>query len=817
MQSSTYFAHRAHARDLRFPEQDSTLDVHVTDETTQENINKVKRDGTGRETYKRHNRKVELFIEYIEKAVSSGQIKLTSNSSSEEVSITDLIIPLDLNQEGLDKEDFVSWQKPKRYRAKDIVWHNLQPLLVKAYLSTDKMRYKTQKNGDLNLNAEGLPIFNGKDTSSKFLTSLKFCCSQVNGSFSRNFLFEVGKIVDTCKSGYSNAKKNGQTEENKADPIPFSLLHVMCKYACELGLYLLWAMSLLQWNCIARVKNIAELQFSNFTLHEDGFGVTYVDTKTKKKGEQLHIKHIYAYTKYWFLNCFAALGLYFMHVNPSWEEGQAFIFSNYTTKSVSSASRYGTACRNFVKKKFDLVVRFMAPDNFNPYGFRKGGATHASSNTTSPPPIPSIFHRGEWSMGTVIDIYWRYAEAGDHYLGRMLAGWDCSESDFDTLPPHFTVGLDNEFVAKAMKMCFGNIMLKNQKEEVLPGLLLLLLASVVFHSEDIVSFCSKIPGHPFMSLPLFQDRQLLATLQDLVTTEKTPGICERATGIPVHVEMRKCLYDISSRLDTLEQSLKKVMDERISLLEEYEQRIIAVLEKRALEHNQLTHSNLQKLLNDQKQSLISEMRQVFQEEGFLQRESPAQSRNEAQRDNVLQQSITTYKIYTHGGQKYYFTPKTYALPKKCKLRNAIGFILNGDISREDTVRPFCLWTVDYIPKELYDKFKAGWLPLMNVLLEGCVEYKTAVAKIESASLQSASVFKIFDSNELEQIFAACEKYLTEVKVKYIKNNPKLRWKSWTITSWSTNVCYGKVVSKGTAEDIANLPPPTRYNRKRKNR
>lgn len=42
--------------------------------------------------------------------------------------------------------------------------------------------------------------------------------------------------------------------------------------------------------------------------------------------------------------------------------------------------------------------------------------------------IPYIFHCVEWSMGTVIDIYWRYAEAGDHYLGRMLALQNCSIS-----------------------------------------------------------------------------------------------------------------------------------------------------------------------------------------------------------------------------------------------------------------------------------------------------------------------------------------------------------------------------------------------------
>ncbi len=95
----------------------------------------------------------------------------------------------------------------------------------------------------------------------------------VGGEFSHKFLFEVGQHVDVSKRGYTSAKKLGQTEENSADPIPFSLLFVICKHAVTEGLVLLWAMSLLQWNCIGRVKNIGELQFANFTLHEDCIGI----------------------------------------------------------------------------------------------------------------------------------------------------------------------------------------------------------------------------------------------------------------------------------------------------------------------------------------------------------------------------------------------------------------------------------------------------------------------------------------------------------------------------------------------------------------
>ena len=95
----------------------------------------------------------------------------------------------------------------------------------------------------------------------------------------------------------------------------------------------------------------------------------------------------------------------------------------------------------------------------NLYSIRKGPATHASANTTMGPPIPSLFHRGEWSMGVVLDIYWQFAEQqGYQYLGRILAGLDPHDPIFGTLPPHFKVSSEHEAIKRGMRLCFGNIL-----------------------------------------------------------------------------------------------------------------------------------------------------------------------------------------------------------------------------------------------------------------------------------------------------------------------------------------------------------------------
>ena len=80
-----------------------------------------------------------------------------------------------------------------------------------------------------------------------------------------------------------------------------------------------------------------------------------------------------------------------------------------------------------------------------------------TSGNTCPPPPSSVAHRGEWSLGTVFDIYWLFAEAGDYYCDCILAGLDPNTTTFEVLPPHFTVGMENIHVKEAVNICFPNI------------------------------------------------------------------------------------------------------------------------------------------------------------------------------------------------------------------------------------------------------------------------------------------------------------------------------------------------------------------------
>ena len=65
-----------------------------------------------------------------------------------------------------------------------------------------------------------------------------------------------------------------------------------------------------------------------------------------------------------------------------------------------------------VEANMDAVIHHIRISHMNAYGIRKGSATLAASGTTCPPPIPSIAPCGEWSVGSVLDVYWHFLSQG---------------------------------------------------------------------------------------------------------------------------------------------------------------------------------------------------------------------------------------------------------------------------------------------------------------------------------------------------------------------------------------------------------------------
>ena len=204
------------------------------------------------------------------------------------------------------------------------------------------------------------------------------------------------------------------------------------------------------------------------------------------------------------------------------------IFLEKGTKEGTASSKYCEQLLGMVTEHKEEVQTLMEKERLNPYGMRKGAATYACSGTMLAPSIPSIARRGKWSIGSVLDCYWHFGSVGDQYLGQILAGLNLNSSSFDVLPPHWITHspMENEVVRTAMITTFGEV-----PAQFLP-VVLRCFACMVYHSDHLIRQMVSVPGHDFTKLSILHDRDLLRSLQQLVTVEPTEGVISNPTGIP---------------------------------------------------------------------------------------------------------------------------------------------------------------------------------------------------------------------------------------------------------------------------------------------
>ena len=353
-----------------------------------------------------------------------------------------------------------------------------------------------------------------------------------------SFYSNKDKYLQAFKKQVAKAKTQGDIEEKEADPIPFGLYVLICQWAVRFGNIMMWAWSILQWNLLGRSVNVEPLCFHNFKVFQDSIQVKYDKNKVDPTGENTTTKHIYANPTNPFICSYLSLGIYIC-LNVSKYTDSELIFRKKRTEQERVASNgYCSQLKELLTQKKEIVCSYIRLTHANAHGWRKGGATHATTGTTCPPPIPSVARRGEWSMGKVLDVYWHCAEPGDNYLGRIMAGLNSLRPTFNILCPHFNMEnpLDNEYIREALYSMYGPIIDKWGNTPQDPTCLLLrLLASVVYHIDWIKSISQTSTDHPFNSIPLIFRGDLVEKLKELVTTDPS-DVIHKATGIPPHVE-----------------------------------------------------------------------------------------------------------------------------------------------------------------------------------------------------------------------------------------------------------------------------------------
>lgn len=132
-------------------------------------------------------------------------------------------------------------------------------------------------------------------------------------------------------------------------------------------------------------------------------------------------------------------------------------FINPGSNNGTASQRYCSQLCVLVMRHFEVARNHIRVGRAGAHGLRKGAGSAASSATTDPPSCVSVAARGEWLIGKVLDVYFKFAMGGgDQYLGQILALLDPNETTFAILPPHWINPIDS-LVLKGIAINFGKI------------------------------------------------------------------------------------------------------------------------------------------------------------------------------------------------------------------------------------------------------------------------------------------------------------------------------------------------------------------------
>ena len=588
-------------------------------------------------------------------------------------------------------------------------------------------------------------------------------------------------------------KSKGNVDEKSADPITFTLFRLILKWALDEGNIFVWVWTILQWNLMARSISIDPLALHNFSVSEDHFNVRHDSTKTDKEGARTHNKAVYCNPLDPLVCTGVCLGVWLCIQQRSFVNNQEKIFLRRGAKAGSAAHRYCDQLMTLVKRHWDVVQTHI--QTMSAHGVRKGSATHVASATTSPPPLPSIASRGDWSLGKVLDIYWQFAEAGDAYLGRCLSGLDPNDSNFSVLPPHWTVEspLDDDDIAAGLKLMYGEVIRHHPRSM---ALLVRLLAAVTYSSDWLMDFTIANRGHPFSAIPLLQNPDLLRRLKAKVTIEPTESM-RTPTGVPPHV---KQLNLMTTLLKLCQTTLEKVNDQA----ETVRLSIFDALENRALENGTITRNHIFEVLEEFRNKIsddVGRQIQILRDEGIGHHPRDTAQGGQAVVGTSAAQQGTLFSFQG----KFWDVPEDFLFPAGLKrdagwrlwLLGMPAFMMRGENGEleQRAIKPFRKLIPSRLPKKIANAYKLHWRPVYKMMEQGLTQPVP----------QSCTV------DEVNSLFEQGTTYM-KTRVSYIFDNSKFHHIEWTLATWSHYIGRSQIMKHGTENDKLNLPEQHRNNR-----
>ena len=131
-------------------------------------------------------------------------------------------------------------------------------------------------------------------------------------------------------------------------------------------------------------------------------------------------------------------------------------------------------------------------------------------------------------MGQVKECYLHYEKASDQYLGRVVAGLNCSDPAFAVLHPYFDFSSctnPEEAEKEVEDSILSHLVCSNEVNPRLFLIFCMFFASLCYHSEflkDTIHHKSKLQASPFFNCILMHLKSLAVVKYPWNATKYTP-------------------------------------------------------------------------------------------------------------------------------------------------------------------------------------------------------------------------------------------------------------------------------------------------------
>jgi hypothetical protein len=251
----------------------------------------------------------------------------------------------------------------------DLVYAGLNVHMLTAFLSCKKQKENGKLSSKVQLRKYKDAILWGSRVAGEPLPSL--------------FYTEIDTFLSSFKKEHIRAKKNGNLDEQEADPISWNLYHLITEWAVSSDNIFVWVWTVMQWNLLGRAISIDPLGLRNFSMGLDFINCCYDDSKSDKDGERTHDKNVYANPLDPLTCMVTAMGVWFACARDTLSITEK-LFLAPGKKEGSASHRYQKQLTQLLSQYKNILKLHIRPAHANSHGFRKRRSNTCNNRNNVP-------------------------------------------------------------------------------------------------------------------------------------------------------------------------------------------------------------------------------------------------------------------------------------------------------------------------------------------------------------------------------------------------------------------------------------------------